>query len=407
MVASHWILRRREPNQPAVVLEVNTDITARRLAEDALREADRNKDRFMAMLAHELRNPLGAMLSSVALLDRAGGADAAASIARGVIERQLAHLVRLVDDLLDVERLTHGRIELKKTRVELSAVVDEAIETCRPLIDAGSHQLKISLPEEAIFLDADIVRLAQVLSNLLDNAIKYTPAGGTIELLAERAGSEAVLRVRDPGIGISADMLPKIFDIYFQAGLSPGAELKGLGLGLALVRQLTEMHGGTVAAISEGPGKGAEFVVRLPLAAGPEHDKDRSPASTETAATPQSEKRHRKVLLVDDNRDNADALACLLETEGHDVRAAYDGPGALETASQFKPEVAILDIGLPGMDGYELASRLHQSQPELVLIALSGWRIEPRDSRAREAGFRYYFTKPLDPKELSKLLAER
>jgi len=246
-----------------------------------------------------------------------------------------------------------------------------------------------------------------VFSNLLHNAFKYTPSGGNIDLTAERAGGEVVIRVRDSGIGIGAEMLPKLFEIYFQGTPSPGSELKGLGLGLTLVRQLTEMHGGTVAATSAGPGKGSEFVVRLPLAA--EQGREPKPLSRSkehAVAAVSSENPHRKVLVVEDNHDAADALALLLEAEGHDVRSVYHAASALETASQFQPEVAILDIGLPGMDGYELAQRLREAIPKIVLIALSGWRAEPGDNRVRDAGFRHYITKPVEAEQLRKLLAQ-
>ncbi len=266
IVASHWILHQREDDKQAVILEVNNDITARRTAEDALLEADQNKDRFLLTLSHELRNPLSAMLSSLTLLQRADVAPDTATKARDIIGRQLNHLMHLVDDLLDIERLTHGRIALKKTRIELSAVVNSAIETARPLIDQKRDKLKVALPTEPVILNGDLTRLAQVLTNLLHNACKYSPPDSSIELNAELVGREVAIRVRDSGMGVAPEMLPKLFDVYAQGQPLPGAELQGFGIGLALVRQLTEMHGGTVSASSPGVGKGSEFVVRLPLA---------------------------------------------------------------------------------------------------------------------------------------------
>ncbi|MGA2409902.1 MAG: PAS domain-containing protein [Candidatus Binataceae bacterium] len=266
VVASHWTLHRGEGNgdRPAI-LEVNNDVTARHDAERALREADRNKGWFLAMLAHELRNPLNALLSSVELLERPDVDASDTSLATGILHRQLQLLMRLVDDLLDIERLNHGKIVLSRKRVELASVIDAAIETCKPLIDASRHDFKVTLPAEPIILDADPVRLAQVFANLLHNAIKFTPAGGNIMVNAERSGEDVIVRVADNGIGVEPGMLPRLFEMYEQSTPVSGTEFGGLGVGLALVRQLTEMHGGAVAARSDGPGKGAEFVVRLPI----------------------------------------------------------------------------------------------------------------------------------------------
>ena len=401
VVASHLILHRRQPNESAVILEVDSDISARRLAEDALREADRSRQTFLAVLAHELRNPLAAMLSSVELLRRSAAGNEAQDLARSVIDRQLQNLTRMVDDLLDLQRLTHGKIALSKRRVSLSEVIGAALETTRPATDADTHKFNVSIPSEPVFLDGDPMRLAQVLSNLLSNAFKYTPAGGQIDLIAERADSEVAIRVRDNGIGISAEMVPRIFDIYAQIQPASGSSLRGLGVGLVLVRQLTEMHGGSVVATSKGLGKGSEFVVRLPIAAEPKPE----PAAAQTRKDTAPETAKRRVLIVDDNHDGADALALLLQVEGHQTHAVYDGPGALEIAPQFKPEVAILDIGLPGMNGYELARRLRELLPNLVLVALSGWAVGAAPGRARDADFDHHLTKPVELKELTRILA--
>lgn len=272
-VASHWVLHRTEPNQPPVILEMNSDITERRRAEEALREDNRNTDRFLATLAHDLRNPLAAIRNSLTLAQRAGAVTAEGNRATEVIQRQVGVLAQMLDDLLDVERLRHGQIKLQRSRIELRSVIDAALEISRPRVDLNGHRLKIALPDEPIWLDADLTRLAQVISNLLDNAAKYTPRDGNIQLNAQQKGREVVIRVRDSGMGISADMLPKLFDLYAQGHPLPGKTSLGFGVGLALVRQLTELHGGSVAASSDGPGKGSEFVVRLPLASAPSAQK--------------------------------------------------------------------------------------------------------------------------------------
>ncbi|MBV8362062.1 MAG: response regulator, partial [Deltaproteobacteria bacterium] len=399
IVLSQLILHRRQPNCPPVILEVNSDITARRVAEEAAREADRNKDLFLATLAHELRNPLAAMASGVGILQRRDHDQRAIAQAAGIFERQLEHLSRIVEDLLEVERLTRGRIALRKSRTDVKKIVQAALESCKKIIDASKHRLNISTPNEPTIIEGDPIRLTQILSNLLDNAYKYTPQGGTIDLIAERNGPEIVFRVRDSGIGISAEALPHVFDTYYQAQPSTGSELIGLGIGLALVRQLTEMHAGKVIVESGGLGKGSEFIVRLPIAESPPADEVASPKPIEVNV----DGPKRKVLIVDDNRDASDAMALLLEADGHTVRTALDGVSALQIAQEFAPEAAILDIGLPGMDGFELARRIREASPGVVLIALSGWRVDPNDARVRDAGFHFIFTKPIGPDELLKL----
>ena len=403
MVASHWVLCRREGNEPDVILEVVNDITARRKAEEALRQADRNKDRFLAMLAHELRNPLGAILSSVKILDGAENLKSQApERARAVIQRQLQELVRLVDDLLDIERLSHGKIALIKTPIPLADVIQSAVEACQPLIDSNTHKFKVTLSSEPIYVNADLTRLVQVVSNLLNNAFKYTPSGGQIDLMVERMDNEAVIRVRDTGLGISTEMLPRLFDMYSQGEARWGAEAKGLGIGLALVRWLVEMHGGSVKAFSEGSDKGSELTVRLPTTAPPA-------AQPRTLAGPR-EKSHaassRKVLLVDDNRDSVEALGLLLESAGHDVRIAGDGPSAIEMAAQFRPDVAVVDIGLPSMDGFEAARRLREKLPGVVLVALSGWPVDRIRKQGDSSAFEHYLRKPFEMQELTDILED-
>jgi CheY-like chemotaxis protein/two-component sensor histidine kinase len=311
-------------------------------------------------------------------------------------------LLRLVDDLLDVERLAHGKIALQKKRASLSDVVDAAMEICRPLIDPNSHHFTVSLPPQPVTLEVDADRIAQVIANLVHNAYKYTPPGGGIELAAAVENRKVTIRVRDTGAGIGAELLPHIFDMYTQGGGSSEAQLKGLGVGLALVRQLVESHGGSVAAYSEGLQKGSEFVVRLP----PVEDATfaQHQGSAEVNGSTGSSSEISKILIIDDHRDAADALAGLLESSGHEVVTCYEGPAAIERAKSFRPQVIILDIGLPEMNGYEVARRLRQTLPDVKLIALTGWSAEENSTHAREAGFDHYMVKPVQLAELQKLL---
>jgi PAS domain S-box-containing protein len=392
-------IRGEAGNILGVVL-VFRDVTERKRAEEALQAADRHKDEFLAMLAHELRNPLAPVRNAVALL-RLGGTSAADRCwAAEVIERQVRHLSRLVDDLLDVSRIRRGKIRLQKQPVALAEVVAQAVETSRPLIEAHRHHLDVQLPPGPVLLEADPTRLAQVLSNLINNAAKYTPDGGRIRLAAAVEGGAAVVRVADTGIGIPAEMLPKVFDLFTQVDHSLDRAQGGLGLGLALVQKLVELHGGSVEAHSDGPDKGSEFVVRLPLPAEAVHVQPRpEQVSPVRSAT-------RRVLVVDDNADAVASLALLLRLAGHEVRTAGDGPAALELAPRFRPEAVLLDIGLPGMDGYEVARRL-RALPELkdvLLMALTGYGQEEDRRRAREAGFDHYLTKPVEPAALQRLL---
>ncbi|MBX9583697.1 MAG: response regulator [Gemmataceae bacterium] len=368
---------------------------------EALREADRRKDEFLAMLAHELRNPLAPVRNGVALL-RAGGADPAAVARVGEsMERQVGHLARLVDDLLDVSRIHLGKVELRPEEVDLAEVAATAVEAAAPLIDARRHTLTVSRPDPPVRLRADPARLAQVIGNLLNNAAKYTDPGGHITLTLGRDGGEAVIRVRDTGAGIAADMLPRVFDLFTQVDRTLDRSQGGLGVGLTLVRRLAELHGGWVRASSGGPGAGSEFEVRLPaLAAGAA--KPGANGRPRRAARP-----NYRVLVVDDNADAADSLALLLELAGDTVRTAGSGPRALEVAGSFRPEVVLLDIGLPGMDGYEVARRL-RGQPDggrVLLVALTGYGRDDDRRRAAEAGFDHHLTKPADPAAVNHLLA--
>jgi PAS domain S-box-containing protein len=370
-----------------------------------LKEADRKKDEFLAMLAHELRNPLAPLRNATQIL-RMPGADAAtAGRARDMIERQIQHLVRLVDDLLDVSRIMRGKIELRKEPVTVAAVVARAVETAQPAIDAPGHRLEVSLPAEPVWVEADPVRLAQVVSNLLNNSAKYMEAGGLIRLTAERQGEEVVLRVRDSGIGIAPEVLPYVFDLFVQAEHGVGRAQGGLGIGLTLVKRLVELHGGRVSASSEGLGKGSEFVVRLPaISALSSPLSALSQASGEAAPAPAGPPR--RILVVDDNVDAAESLAMILRLEGQEVRVAHDGPSALEAAPVYRPEVVFLDIGMPGMDGYEVARRLRQV-PGLegtVLIALTGWGQDQDRRRSQEAGFDRHLLKPVERRSLAEVL---
>jgi signal transduction histidine kinase len=391
--------------------------------EEALREADRRKDEFLAMLAHEIRNPLAPIRTAVQLLRLKELPEAQRANARDVIERQVEHLVRLIDDLLDVSRITRGAITLQRARVDLAEVVARAVETSRPLIDSRRHELAIVLPDESLTVFGDLTRLSQVLANLLNNAAKYTDAHGRIHVRVERDGGEAVLRVQDNGIGISTEMLSKVFDLFAQADRTLERSSGGLGIGLALVRRLVEMHGGSVNAHSGGVGQGTEMVIRLPIgvddrmAARPqENDKEKAPgASTtgEAAGAPTTGEpaaaptiSSRRILIVDDNKDAADSMALLVETAGHSARTAYDGHQALDLASAFAPDVLLLDLGVPGLNGFEIARRIRR-QPwgkTVALIAVTGWGQEQDRRRTAEAGFDAHLIKPVGQADLLRAL---
>ncbi len=374
---------------------------------DALREADRRKGEFLATLAHELRNPLAPVRNAARLLAEIPAVVAAAGDEVGMIERQAAHLARLVDDLMDVARIEQGKIGLRREVVELAPVVRHAVASVRPAAESQHHQLITSLPAEPILLEADPARLEQVLANMLTNAIKYTAPGGQIKLEAGRDGSEAVIRVRDTGVGIPPEKLPHVFEMFVQVDQGSARSQSGLGIGLGLVKTLVEMHGGTITASSAGPGQGSEFVVSLPTlaAAALERSKPepRLPVSSK-AALPR-----RRILVVDDNRDAASSLARVLERlYGQEVRVVHDGPEALVAAGEFRPEIVLLDIGMPGMDGYEVAGRL-RSRPEfaeMTLVALTGWGQETDRQKSRAAGFNCHLVKPVDPEAIRSLLAD-
>jgi signal transduction histidine kinase len=369
-----------------------------------LRAEDRRKDEFLATLAHELRNPLAPIRNGLELIRLSGNNPETLDQARTMIERQVRQMVRLVDDLLDVSRISRNKLELRRECVDLAVIVRSAAETSRPLIEAAAHELHVSLPEEPVRLDADPVRLAQAFSNLLNNAAKYSEPGGHISLIAERREGEVVVRVKDTGIGIPAEKLAHIFDLFVQVDGSRDGPQGGLGIGLTLVRRLVEMHHGTVEAHSEGTGRGCEFVIRLPVAIPPESPQLPAPdGAPGGAAAPVP----RRVLVVDDNRDAADSLAEILELLGHEVATAYNGLRAVEEVQAFRPELVLLDLGMPGLDGYDAARQIRQLPEcgDVMLVALTGWGQEEHRRRSREAGFNDHMVKPVDLAALERLLA--
>jgi signal transduction histidine kinase/CheY-like chemotaxis protein len=370
----------------------------------AVEAADRRKDEFLAMLGHELRNPLFPLQNAIQYLIKAGPDEHGANEAKGVIQRQLAHMSRLIDDLLDAARISNGKIELRKERIELSAAVRNALEMSRPLIQAARHAVTVSLPAEPVYLDADLARLAQVLSNLLGNAAKYMNEGGQIRVLATIEGSEVVVRVQDDGIGIAADKLASIFELFSQVDTSAGRSHGGLGIGLTLVRTLVNGHGGTVEAHSAGRDRGSEFLVRLPIdTVGRDDSPVQQLAHRQPAVAPPSSLR---ILVADDNRDAADSLAMVLRLAGHTVWNVYDGQSALATAFRCRPHVVLNDIGMPGVNGYEVARRLreHPGTRDSVLVAVTGYVNADDHDRSREAGFDHHLSKPVDFDSLEKLL---
>jgi signal transduction histidine kinase/ActR/RegA family two-component response regulator len=398
----HW--RDDEEALARDVAERTWDAASRARSERKLREADARKDEFLAMLAHELRNPLAPLRTGLHVLRATEGDWEAVAKVRDMMDRQLAHMVRLVDDLLDVSRVSRGLVELRKERVDLVDIVASAVETSLPLIEAGGHDLTVSLAPGPLPLDADPTRLAQVLSNLLNNAAKYTPPGGRIVVSAAAEGDEIVVRVRDTGIGIPAHMLPRVFDMFMQVGGATERSQGGLGIGLMLVKRLTEMHGGTVGA--ESSGHGSVFTVRLPRAGGRGADEPRRGASAASGPAPREEPL--RVLVVDDNADSVGMLLMLIELQGHKAMGAQTGVDALSAAASFRPHVVFLDIGLPGLDGYEVARELRQRPdgPRMILAALTGWGSEDDKQRTHQAGFNHHLTKPVDPAVIEQILAE-
>jgi signal transduction histidine kinase len=393
--------------------QLEGEVAERRRAEaqlqnlaEKLRQADRRKDEFLATLAHELRNPLAPIRSAVGLLQNER-ASAPERQSLDVIDRQLRQLVRMVDDLLDVSRITHGRIELRRQLTELGPLLATAVETTLPHIESMRHQLSLQIPDAAIFVDGDPQRLTQVFGNLLNNASKYTLPGGRIALSAQQQGQEVVVRISDSGIGIPAERLDEVFDLFVQIDTSLERAQGGLGIGLTLVRRLVQMHGGSIHASSDGVGLGSCFEIRLPLAArGAARAQAAHEAEAPAAAT--VAQAGRRVLIVDDNRDAADTLAQLLGMSGHDVRAIYDPELALDALIAFKPDVAFLDVGMPKLNGLELAAMIRADAhgDQVVLVALTGWGQTDDRRRSRAAGCDYHLVKPADPFEIERICRE-
>jgi PAS domain S-box-containing protein len=383
---------------------ISLDISGAVQAEEALKDADRRKDEFLATLAHELRNPLAPISNAVQLMRRPDGRRQSDRVVE-MVGRQVRQIVRLVDDLMEVSRITRGKIDLALERVPFADIVQAAVETSQPAIERCGHQLAVALPEEPLVLDGDRVRLTQVFANLLNNAAKYTDAGGRIWVDVRREESDAVASVRDTGIGIPAAALPRVFDMFAQAHRNVGRGHGGLGIGLTMVRSLVEMHHGTVEARSAGSGQGSEFIVRLPLA---EHAEDPAPLAALGRARATAPLHGLRILVVDDNRDAADTLALLLEADGAEVRAVYDGRAALVMADSFLPHSVLLDIGMPGMDGYEVARRLRQEErfASLLIVALTGWGQDADRRQSRNRGFSHHLTKPVSLEDLHRVLVD-
>src|SRR5690606_29101423 len=405
MISTHW----RRPHTPAerefrafdVLARQAADLIERLAAEAALRESNRRKDEFLATLAHELRNPIAPLRNALELMKVKNANREAAPECLAMMERQVEHITRLVDDLLDVSRVSRGIVELRKEPLEVGSVVNDAVEAVRPVCDARGHLLTVSLPSRPIWVHGDRTRLAQVLQNLLHNACKFTPSGGCIWIGARCEGEEAVFSVRDNGSGIQPEHLPHLFDMFVQADDTRSRSGAGLGIGLTLVKNLVALHGGTVRAHSEGAGRGSEFTVRLPLAPEPATAPSAKPEGHAPGVVP------RRILVVDDNQDAADSLAQLLSLRGHDVHTAYDGHAAIAAAAELEPDAVLLDIGLPGLDGHEVARQIRERRPEPrpLLVALTGWGQETdrRDSAA--AGFDHHLVKPVDLGVVEELLA--
>jgi PAS domain S-box-containing protein len=416
-VADRWLLVTVDPLRDARgVLKgglcIASDITHRRRLEEELRRraeelatADRRKDELLAMLAHELRNPLAPIANALEVI-RLDRSDASArEEALNIAGRQVAHMARLLDDLLDVARFTRGNVELRKVAVDLTTVLRQAVETSRPLIEAGGHELSTSFPCVPVWLEADSTRLAQVVANLLNNAAKYTDRGGRIALTADRQGDEVVIRVRDNGFGLSAEMLPHVFDLFAQEARSLARSQGGLGIGLTLVRSLVQLHGGSISAESPGPGRGSEFIIRLPATSPAPAARRRDGDSSATASFPPPNLR---LLVVDDSDDAVRSLARVLRLWGHIVRVARDGPEAIEATVAESFDVILLDIGLPGMDGYEVAERIRETLGSggPRLIALTGYGQQEDLARSRRVGFDGHLVKPVSLDRLRELLVD-
>jgi signal transduction histidine kinase/ActR/RegA family two-component response regulator len=394
----HRTRRRLEAEQE----NLRHSVALQRKMQDALTESDRRKDEFLATLAHELRNPLAPVRNAIHILRARMPPTPELHWARDVIDRQVTQMTRLIDDLMDVARITRGTFELRRHRTALDEVIRVAVETSRPVVDASRHELTVRLLSEPVYLDADVIRLAQVFSNLLNNAAKYTPSGGRVAVTAERDADAVSVTIQDSGVGIPPPMLARVFEPFTQLDRSLERSQGGLGIGLALARRLVEMHGGTIEAHSEGPGKGSRFVVRLPVST-----QQSMPRPVAFEGRPAPARGRHRVLVADDNYDSATSLSMLLNDAGYETRTAGDGVQALETAAEFRPDIALLDIGMPKLNGYELARRIrdHEWGSDVLLIAVTGWGGADHRQQTSDAGFDHHLTKPVDPAALTRLLA--
>jgi PAS domain S-box-containing protein len=386
--------------RPYAVCGISTDITGRKRTEQALKDANRKKDEFLAILAHELRNPLAPLRNGLDLLHAMGGDEATRERTLAMMGRQVSQMVRLIDDLLDVSRITSGRLELRKEWIDLTRVVETALETSRPLIEASDHRLTVELPPATVLVHADRTRLAQVIANLLTNAAKYTDPGGALRLGVTPQDGEVVVTVQDSGVGIPKEMLGPVFEMFTQVNRALERSQGGLGIGLTLAKRLIEMHGGRIEAESEGEGMGSTFTLRLPAAPAV------APSERVLETIPRETVPNRRILVADDNEDSAASLALLLRLRGHEVRTAGDGMEAVALAESFRPDLLILDIGMPRLNGYDAARRIRQ-QPwsrGAVLIALTGWGQEEDRLQAKESGFDYHLVKPMDLSFLEQLM---
>jgi len=378
-------------------VSVCVDVTDRKLSEISLRDADRRKDEFLATLSHELRNPLAPIRTAIEVMRLARDKPELVEKARATMERQLLHLVRITDDLLDIARITQNKVELRRERIDVRTVLQSAIESTRPLIDERRHALMVDFARLPVWTDADFTRLAQVFSNLLNNAAKYTQPGGLIRVSLAESGPWVSVTISDTGAGIEAELLPAVFEMFTQLQAHRDRTHGGLGIGLTLARRLVELHGGTIEAKSEGIGRGSTFVVRLPLAGAGEAE--RAPRQE---GTPAAECR---VLVAEDNPDAAEMMRVMLQFKGHDVRVAADGVQAVALAGTFEPQIAFLDIGMPRMDGYEAARQIRERLgSRVMLVALTGWGQDEDKRRSREAGFDHHLTKPPEPELLDQLI---
>jgi PAS domain S-box-containing protein len=382
--------------------KVARDVTLQKKIQRELQQADERKNEFLAILAHELRNPLGPIRHAVKILRARTPSPDELSWATNIIDRQTEHMTRLVEDLLDVSRITRGTIELRHERVDVATILKHAVEASSALIERNHHQLKVTAPTQPLYVEGDVTRLTQVVTNLLDNAAKYTDPGGNVWLSGEREGDRAVIRVKDSGIGIPSEMQPRIFDMFTQTVSSLERAQGGLGVGLALVERLVKLHGGTVTAYSAGAGQGSQFTIQLPVA-----QAQKATAAERREAMVGAAETRCRVLVVDDNVDSVDSLAMLLRMMGHEVETASDGEAALQKAEEFRPDVAILDIGLPKVNGYDLAKQIRQRPwaKDAVLVALTGWGQAQHRLRSVEAGFNHHLTKPVEFDVLQQILA--